>query len=387
MGRSSSQFHGLRSLLAAGGSPAGGGILRWGHLGHRSSESLSGSGQPKLGSGWGSGGSSQVAADGWAGSAATGTSITVGSPEPSAVFSAGPRSPGRLHAQALGAHGPGHRGEVGRVRRAIRRVAERGGQLAVRAEVAALLVADGDEAAVVPDQPDGRDAVLHRGGHHAGQHQEPAVADHGHDRGVRGGQPGAQHPGHAEAHGRETPALQQRAGPARHPFLDDPVVVRAHVADSRMPSSGSAARRSASTRCGPQRGGVRVPLGGGVPLPVLGPAAMSASQPRGIGRLAQGGPQLAQHVPGIGHHAQRDRVVPAQLGRDRRPPGPAGTAGSSTCSRAARNWWTGHRTGCRRPGSGRRCAPPGWPGNCRSARSPPGAAATADRTPPCPAVR
>src|ERR1700726_999843 len=51
-----------------------------------------GSGQPKVGSGWSSGGSCQVAAEGWPASASTGTSITVGSPESSAVFSAEPRS-------------------------------------------------------------------------------------------------------------------------------------------------------------------------------------------------------------------------------------------------------------------------------------------------------
>ena len=94
-----------------------------------------------------------------------------------AAFSAPASSPGASTRDAIGAHRPRQGREVRAVRRAGVAVDEARGQVSSGAEVAALLVADGDEAAVVPDEPDRGQSVLDRGRDDARHEQEAAVAD------------------------------------------------------------------------------------------------------------------------------------------------------------------------------------------------------------------
>src|SRR3972149_5996950 len=91
-----------------------------------------------------------------------------------------------LAADPVHAAGAGQRHEVRVDEAAVALADEGGGDLALGQEPR-LDVADGAVGEVVPDEPHGRDVVLHRRGEHVGAHHESAVAPHGRARAVRGG--------------------------------------------------------------------------------------------------------------------------------------------------------------------------------------------------------
>ena len=268
---------------------------------------------PKVGSAWTIGGNCQVPISGTAVSRLTFTSTTNGPPALRAVSNASPRSPGSSTEIAAGAHRLRHRGEVGVPELAGRVLHEARPDLAV-VHVEALEVADHADRVVVHDHPHGRDVVLDRGRHRAGEHHEAAVARHADGRPVGPRELDAEDAARAEAHAGEPARGEHRARLVGVPVLLDPRLVVAGVGDhQRVLRGGLAQLGDHAARV--DRRLVRRLLGLDEVRPLLLPRLDLVDPRRALaGGLAAGElEQLLQHLAGVADDPELGRVVPADL--------------------------------------------------------------------------